>query len=299
MKLVEAAPVAGALRFELLSEGRYETSARSGKPRHGRFERPKSRSKRAGRTQIRTSSMNDIAERLTKIERDQSHPNLKPRDAATLILVDRSGAAPKVLLGRRHAGLKFMAGKFVFPGGRMEPGDKRMPVASELDTHAGARLMRGVQRPSLAKARALALAAIRETFEETGLLLGKRVDDMPPVPDGPWKAFADAKVLPDLAELHFIVRAITPPRRPRRFDARFFAADASAIAHKVDGKVGPDSELVELVWLPIAEAKSQDLPTITQVALDELQARVAKGFGHDLPSPFYRMLHKKFVRAEL
>ena len=63
----------------------------------------------------------------------------------------------------------------------------------------------------------------------------------------------------------------------------------------MDGKVGPDSELVELVWLPIAEAKSQDLPTITQVALDELQARVAKGFGHDLPSPFYRMLHKKFV----
>ena len=77
------------------------------------------------------------------------------------------------------------------------------------------------------------------------------------------------------------------------------AVDASAIAHKVEGKVGPDSELVELVWLPIAEAKSQDLPTITQVALDELQARVAKGFGHDLPSPFYRMLHKKFVRAEL
>ena len=63
--------------------------------------------------------------------------------------------------------------------------------------------------------------------------------------------------------------------------------------------IGPDSELVELVWLPISEAKSQDLPTITQVALDELQARVAKGFGHDLPSPFYRMLHRKFVRAEL
>jgi 8-oxo-dGTP pyrophosphatase MutT (NUDIX family) len=145
----------------------------------------------------------------------------------------------------------------------------------------------------------LALAAIRETYEETGLLLGKRVEAVPAVPEGPWQAFADARVLPDLAELHFIVRAITPPRRPRRFDARFFAVDVSAIAHKVDGKVGPDSELVELVWLPIAEAKKHDLPTITQVALDELEARVAKGFGHDLPSPFYRMLHKRFVRAEL
>src|SRR3982751_4863569 len=83
--------------------------------------------------------MTNLAERLTKTERDQSHPNLKPRDAATLIVVDRSGPTPKVLLGKRHAGLKFMAGKFVFPGGRMEPGDRKMPVASELDTHAGAR----------------------------------------------------------------------------------------------------------------------------------------------------------------
>ena len=243
--------------------------------------------------------MNDIAERLTKVERDQSHPNLKPRDAATLIIVDRSGDVPKVLLGKRHAGLKFMAGKLVFPGGRMEPGDRKMPVASELDAHAGARLMRAVRRPSLAKARALALAAVRETFEETGLMLGTRVDTVPPVPDGPWTAFAAAGVLPDLAQLHFIVRAITPPRRPRRFDARFFAADASTIVHRMDGKVGPDSELVELVWLPIPEAKKHDLPTITQVALDELESRVGKGFGHDLPSPFYRMLNKKFVRAEL
>src|SRR3954465_3540204 len=243
--------------------------------------------------------MSNLAQRLTKTERDQTHPNLKPRDAATLILVDRSGPTPKVLLGKRHAGLKFMAGKFVFPGGRMEPGDRKMPVASDLDTHAGARLMRGVQRPSLSKARALALAAIRETYEETGLLLGKRVDDVPPVPEGPWQAFAETKILPDLAELHFIVRAITPPRRPRRFDARFFAVDASAIAHTVEGVVGPDSELVELAWMSFAEAKGQDLPTITQVALDELEARVAKGFGHELPSPFYRMLNKRFVRVEL
>jgi 8-oxo-dGTP pyrophosphatase MutT (NUDIX family) len=243
--------------------------------------------------------MTNQAERLTKTKRDQSHPNLRPRDAATLILVDRSGATPKVLLGKRHDGLKFMAGKFVFPGGRVEPADRRMPAASPLDAHAEARLMRRVSRPSSVHARALALAAIRETFEETGLLLGKRIETMPAVPDGPWDAFAKAGVLPDLAALHFIVRAITPPRRPRRFDARFFAADASAIAHRVDGIVSPDSELVELVWLPITEAKQLDMPTITQVALDELQARVAKGFGHDLPSPFYRMLHRKFVRAEL
>jgi 8-oxo-dGTP pyrophosphatase MutT (NUDIX family) len=238
-------------------------------------------------------------ERLTNVKRDQSHPNLRPRDAATLMLVDRSGPTPKVLLGKRHHTLKFNPGKFVFPGGRVELADRYMPAATPLDPHAEARLMRRIQRPSAGKARGLALAAIRETFEETGLMLGKRSSPMPAIPEGPWDAFAKAGVLPDLASLHFIARAITPPRRPRRFDTRFFAADASEVAHRIEGVVGPDSELVELVWMPITEAKQLDLMTITQVALDELQARVAKGFGHDLPSPFYRMLHRKFVRVEL
>ena len=63
------------------------------------------------------------AERMTKAERDQTFPDSEPRDAATLMLIDRSGAKPKVLLGRRHASHKFMPGKFVFPGGRIEPLD--------------------------------------------------------------------------------------------------------------------------------------------------------------------------------
>src|ERR1700738_2955576 len=153
----------------------------------------------------------NLAERLTKVERDQSHPNLKPRDAATLIIVGRSGPTPKVLLGRRNANLKCMAGKFVFPGGRLEPGDKRMPVASELDSNAEARLMRKVQRPTRDRARALALAAIRETFEETGLLLGKLADRVPAVPEGPWKAFAGAGGRPGLGGRHLFGRGGPPP----------------------------------------------------------------------------------------
>ena len=247
----------------------------------------------------RIHRMNEFVRRMNEVARDLSHPTIRPKDAATLILIDRSGRVPKVLLGKRHARHKFMPGKFVFPGGGVDPTDKTMAVARPLDRQAEARLMQRFHHGSPVRARALALAAIRETFEETGLLLGVRSEAAKNVPDGPWTAFAQHKVLPDLGAIHFIGRAITPPGRPRRFDARFFTMDASAIAHRIDGKVGPDSELVELVWLPISEAKSQDLPTITQVALDELQARVAKGFGHDLPSPFYRMLHKKFVRAEL
>ena len=114
---------------------------------------------------------------------------------------------------------------------------------------------------------------IRETFEETGLLLGAKARRRRrPSPDRAWAAFADAGILPDLSTMHFIARAITPPRRKRRYDTRFFTADASAIAHRIEGKVGADSELVELVWLPLSEIKQRiELMAITEIVLRDLQ----------------------------
>ena len=112
---------------------------------------------------------------------------------------------------------------------------------------------------------------LRETAEETGLLLGVKRDRPPAVPGEIW-AVAKARV-PRLGQIHFIARAITPPRRPRRFDTRFLTADASAIAHTIEGVVGPDSELVELTWVPIEEAAHLDMPTITGIVLEELLAR--------------------------
>ncbi len=212
------------------------------------------------------------------------------------MLVDRTGPTPKVLLGKRHHKHTFMPGKFVFPGGRVDPSDRLMPVAQPLNAHTEAFLMRNVVRPSTVKARAIALAAIRETFEETGLLLGTRKAPAGPAPAGVWSDFAKLGFTPDPSALHFIVRAITPSKRPKRFDTRFFAVDASAIAHKIDGVVHPEAELVELVWLPISEARSLDMPTITGVALKELEARVAAGFGQDLPVPLYRMPRNRFMR---
>ena len=241
-------------------------------------------------------AQHEFARWLTRVERDQTHPNQRWRDAATLILVDRSEAMPKVLLGRRHAGHKFLPGRFVFPGGRVERSDGRMPFASPLHPEVEAQLLKRVRRPSPAKARAFALAAIRETFEETGLLIGRREGART---DRGNNLFDAAGVYPDLASMHFIARAITPPGRPRRYDTRFFAADVEAVAHKVDGVVHPDAELVELVWLPIAEVERLEMTTITKVALKELEVRSAAGFGHDLPVPFYRMLHRRFVREVL
>jgi 8-oxo-dGTP pyrophosphatase MutT (NUDIX family) len=243
--------------------------------------------------------MNALAKELLEDESYFTLPNLRPRDAATLILIDNSGQVPLVLLGKRHHGHKFLPGKYVFPGGRLEPSDQRMAAARPLDRHAEERLMRAVKRPSPVRARALALAAIRETYEETGLLLGSPASPKPGTAPGPWAAFAEAGILPDLAAIHFVARAITPPRRPRRFDTRFFTADASAIAHRIDGMIGPDAELVELVWMPLAQARHLDLPAITAVVLEELEARVAAGLRHDLPVPFYQMRHRHFVRELL
>ncbi len=106
-------------------------------------------------------------------------------------------------------------------------------------------------------------------------------------------------MLPDLAHMHFIARAITPPQRPKRFDTRFFTADAQAVVHRVEGVVGPDSELVELVWIPIKQAKTLDMPTITGIVLEELEARVKAGMGHELPVPFYFMEDQQFRRELL
>jgi 8-oxo-dGTP pyrophosphatase MutT (NUDIX family) len=241
----------------------------------------------------------DRAERLTRTMRDQTFPNLRPRDSATLILIDRTEPVPKVLLGRRHLRHRFMPGKFVFPGGRIEPSDRLMAAMAPLHERHVARLMQRVRRASAVKAAAFALAAVRETYEETGLMLGVRTERAFKTPPGPWEAFAKAGVQPDLSGIHFIARAITPPKRPLRFDSRFFTADASAVAHRIEGLVGPDTELVELVWLPITQARTLDMPGITAIVLEELQDRIATGMSPDHPVPLYRMLRKRFVREVL
>ncbi len=181
---------------------------------------------------------------------------MRPKDAATLILIDRSGAEPKVLLGKRHARHKFMPGKFVFPGGGIEPADKHMPVARDARPQAEARLMQRCPAASPVRARALALAAIRETCEETGLLLGTRARGRRSMPAGPWAAFAQHGVLPDLARHPF--------HRPRHHAARPAAPLRRALLHRGRERDraphrrrhGPDAELVELVWMPIDGGRS-------------------------------------------
>lgn len=244
-----------------------------------------------------TDPRGNSTDRLDAAERSGGRfPTVRPRDAATLIIIDRKGRKPKVLMGRRHSAHKFMPGKFVFPGGGIELGDRSMPVSGALHPRAEQALMARVTRPTAQRSRALALAAIRETFEETGLLLGVTGLGAPAAPAGPWATFAERSVFPDLEALQVIARAITPPGRPRRFDTRFFACDRTAVADEVGGIVGPDSEFVEIAWATLSEAKRLELPVITLTILEELEDRIANGFAPELPVPFYYERRGRFIR---
>ncbi|MCJ2049740.1 NUDIX hydrolase [Methylobacterium sp. J-070] len=221
-------------------------------------------------------------------ERKPAAARLRPRDAATLILLDRRGkGAPKVLMGRRNPNLAFMPGKFVFPGGRIELGDRHMPVAGALPDYAEAALTRQVSRPPHHLGRALALAAIRETYEETGLLLGTREHGAPEDAPAGWEGFARHGVLPDLEALHLVARAITPPKRVRRFDTRFFAVDRRLVAAEEPGRVSADAEFTELAWVRLDAARALDLPYITRAVLDDLEAQIAADFAPHRMIPFH------------
>ena len=226
--------------------------------------------------------------------------SLRPVDAATLILLDHTGSEPKVLMGRRNGAVKFMPNKFVFPGGRLDLTDREMPVAGILEAHVERRLVAGTPGITAARARALALTAIRETYEETGILIGTKEHGAPEIaPAGSWQAFQEHGVLPDLEGFRFVARAVTPPGRSRRFDTRFFTVDARYIAHRIEKPMHDDDELTDVSWIPLSTAQTLDVPGITHVILDELSLKLKAGLDRDEPVPFYRQRRGTFVREQI
>jgi 8-oxo-dGTP pyrophosphatase MutT (NUDIX family) len=241
--------------------------------------------------------MTEAAQAIKQDKEADHHPYYRPKDAATLILVDRDAATPKVLVGKRHDNVVFMPGKFVFPGGRVDKTDNRVPVAASMPEELEANLLKGSPKISPSRAKSLAVAAIREACEETGLCLGRKVNGSVPKLEGTWKPFADAGLLPDPSGLFLIARAITPPGRVRRFDTRFFTADASAITHRVEGVIHADAELVELVWVELGSKPLADLHPMTKNVLGELEKRLAGGpLRHDAPVPFFHFYNGKMQK---
>lgn len=260
----------------------------------------------------------DLA-RLNTEARERRWANMRPMDAATLILVDQTGPELRVLMGKRHPNHKFMPGVFVFPGGRAEREDALVPALGALNPSCEASLLiKMAGRASRNRARRLALAAIRETFEETGLVIGTALTGQVPglsqsaaarkagapnmpaklAPDSPWRDMLARGFAPNLSALRFLARAITPPKRPKRFDTRFFVADAQAIVQ--DSGFTPDahSELTELRWLTLPQTEEAPLPAITRVMLGELRADYeARQRGETRKGvPFYFERHGAFQR---
>ena len=193
------------------------------------------------------------------------------RDAATVIVLRDRDSTPSVLMGQRGAKAAFMPNKFVFPGGAVDPEDAHVPFAAPLSPLCEGRL---IDDAPADRAAALAGAAIRELWDETGQVLG-RPGAWPETPPENWQDFAAKGHLPNAAPLQFVFRAITPPGRPRRFDARFFLLDAEDLASDPDDFSDASDELAHLQWIELAKVRSFDLPFITEVVLAEVAARAA------------------------
>jgi 8-oxo-dGTP pyrophosphatase MutT (NUDIX family) len=213
---------------------------------------------------------------------------VRPRDAATLILVRRDGAEPRVLMGKRAASHKFMPNKYVFPGGRVDPGDGRLKPPMDLHPEVLRRLCLGC---SESRARALAMAAIRETWEETGLVLGEPDSATLRSRSPQWHSFLQHEVNPRLDTLQYIARAITPPYRNRRFDARFFMADVALVQKGLEERPAGSGELLGLHWVGFEQAQSLELPHITRLVLAEVERRLDGGHQPQDPGPFIYFKH--------
>lgn len=204
------------------------------------------------------------------------------RDAATVILWRRGGNGPEVLMGQRGASAAFMPNKFVFPGGAVDAGDRDVALSGRPDATCLRRLAMEAEADLVP---ALLASAIREVWEETGLILGRRAAWEAPNPD--WKSFSEAGFAPSAEGLSYVFRAITPPGRPRRFDARFFLVPASAVQGDAEDFTHACDELRHLQWIPLARARDFDLPFITEVVLAELAPLIGRG-GIPETVPFVR-----------
>lgn len=215
-------------------------------------------------------------------------PTVRPRDAATLVLVRRDGDAPRVLMGKRSGKHAFMPNKYVFPGGRVDPSDGRLPAADTLHPLSAQSLLRA--QITEARAKALAMAAIRETFEETGLIIGTSAADVPRTKSPNWKTFFATGHLPQLTPLRYMFRAITPPNRVRRFDTRFFLVFTDEVAADIPEELAGSGELVDLHWITLSDSQTLDVPNVTHTVLNEVIARVSNPKLRR-PVPFIRF-HK-------
>lgn len=187
---------------------------------------------------------------------------MRPIDAATLIPLRRRADTLEVLMGKRARRHSFVPDMYVFPGGRVDTDDYDAAVLSALRPTVHERLQ---VASNARQAHALAVAAVRETWEETGLTIG---------------TLRDGRLHPALDRLEFILRAITPAQSPIRFHARFFVAQVA----DDDGEPRTNGELLDLAWRPVAECLKLPLVDVTEFILTHLDRYLPPADG---PAPLF------------
>jgi len=230
-------------------------------------------------------------------------PSASPKDAASIILFDDDAGRLRILMGQRQTGQAFMPDVYVFPGGRVDDADTQIVVseADGLDPGETRKLLSHTQgHPSTIRAQALAIAGIRETFEEAGVILGRAAQATElarcGLPEGgPWASFIQHGVLPHLRPLTFLARAITPPGRTRRYDTRFFCLHR----RQAMGETGlVDGELSNLDWYDLDRITALNTAPITRIIISEFLDRYATGPMRPSPTsvPFYHQTDGTFRR---
>jgi 8-oxo-dGTP pyrophosphatase MutT (NUDIX family) len=236
-----------------------------------------------------------MSEAETQFRRPEGPPRIpgaravRPKNAATVMIIRRDAAKPRVLMGRRHGGHSFMPDRWVFPGGRIDRTDYRAPAATEMKPEVAA--LFDAYLPA-GRGRALAAAAVRETWEETGLLLARPAPPRPAA--GPWRDFVAQGALADLEAVEIIARAITPPSVGKRFDTWFLLAEASRLMSLE--RQADCGELEEIAWVDFDEAQALPLPTVTRMRLKEAVLRMD---DPNRPKPFLRYKDRAMRPASL
>jgi 8-oxo-dGTP pyrophosphatase MutT (NUDIX family) len=212
--------------------------------------------------------MNDVSEAPAKAR----NPVARPRDAASLILLRGEGNDLEVLAGRRPLHVRFMPGVHVFPGGAIDPPD-RIAWSHESGTQA--------LGPKLARS---ARAALRETWEEAGVLVGRLAPAAAATPGTRpiERAYHGRGLIAAMDLLTYVGRAITPSHSKRRFNTRFFLSDGA----NVHGEPASTEELEDLRWYPIGRHPLESFRDVTRFMLARAIA-LRSGTATGEPPLFY------------
>jgi len=184
---------------------------------------------------------------------------VRPRIASTIVLTHGPKDNPKILMGQRSSKHDFMPSVYVFPGGRVDRADSYADYVGDLSPRSQ-RILEAAFTPR--KARAVVLASVRETYEETSLFLGAKATTNRNINNPSYDAFRHAGLKPDLSGIEVFGRAITPPHRHKRFDAELPVIKDSA-------------ELLNVGWFTFKQMKTLDMQRATQMMLKVLEQYLA------------------------